>query len=471
MGIAAATALVAVAVLSGWFWSHLSTGPDSPGQAAPLTVVEDKQPVTESVPEHDPVEKWDPAVEAQSKSIAEAALGAFLEKKNILTAKGVERWDQNAFMEIDQLSREADALFLDRAFETATQKYETAGRKADLLIGGIPEVFQRLLEEGKSALASGESVIAQEKLKTALMIDPQHPDALESYNRARTLDDVLSLVVSGKQHEDRKKYAMAYADYQKAVSLDPLHAAARQGLVRMEAKIKAGRFNQLMSEGLAALRDDKLKIARDRLQKAKSFQPNAPAVIDALQQLEQADLLARINALLQRAKAAEQAEAWDQALKLYLAVLQLEPKAGVAIQGRQRARHHISILKRLDFYLDHPDALESDQQLQNALALQADLQAMTVTSPKIRSKISQFEALLKTAQTPIPVVIQSDDLTEVTIYKVGKMGRFLERRIKLRPGTYTVVGSRDGYQDVRQKLVVRSGQHTVRITIRCQKKI
>jgi hypothetical protein len=43
--------------------------------------------------------------------------------------------------------------------------------------------------------------------------------------------------------------------------------------------------------------------------------------------------------------------------------------------------------------------------------------------------------------------------------------------LELRPGTYTVVGTRDGYQDVRQKIVVKPGPQSLRITIKCKVKV
>jgi hypothetical protein len=54
---------------------------------------------------------------------------------------------------------------------------------------------------------------------------------------------------------------------------------------------------------------------------------------------------------------------------------------------------------------------------------------------------------------------------------VGRMGRFYTRDLNLRPGTYTVVGTRDGYKDVRQKMVVKAGEEGLRITLKCEERI
>jgi hypothetical protein len=59
----------------------------------------------------------------------------------------------------------------------------------------------------------------------------------------------------------------------------------------------------------------------------------------------------------------------------------------------------------------------------------------------------------------------------VAVYKVARLGRFSVKELDLRPGTYTVVGARDGYQDVRQKIVIKPGQKPVQISIICKVKL
>ncbi len=58
------------------------------------------------------------------------------------------------------------------------------------------------------------------------------------------------------------------------------------------------------------------------------------------------------------------------------------------------------------------------------------------------------------ASKPIAVRLTSDQLTTVTLYRVGDLGAFASKEVELRPGTYTVIGSRDGYRDVRQTFTV-----------------
>ena len=65
--------------------------------------------------------------------------------------------------------------------------------------------------------------------------------------------------------------------------------------------------------------------------------------------------------------------------------------------------------------------------------------------------------LVAEAEAQVEVLIKSDGLTEISIYHVGRLGQFLEKRLVLRTGDYTATGSRNGYRDTRQTFKVRPG--------------
>ena len=75
------------------------------------------------------------------------------------------------------------------------------------------------------------------------------------------------------------------------------------------------------------------------------------------------------------------------------------------------------------------------------------------------------------ADVPVSVALQSDNITQVTIYRVGQLGTFAERSLDLVPGSYTVVGTRPGYRDVRREINVRPGAAPEPVVIRCEDRI
>ena len=91
--------------------------------------------------------------------------------------------------------------------------------------------------------------------------------------------------------------------------------------------------------------------------------------------------------------------------------------------------------------------------------------------PMLRRQIESLAERIAVATTPIRVELVSDNLTEVTVYRVGRLGRFSQQVLDLRPGTYTVVGSRAGYRDVRRRLTVDPNRTSKPLDVRCEEKI
>lgn len=279
----------------------------------------------------------------------------------------------------------------------------------------------------------------------------------------------------GKQadrHFMDKQYGSASEKYDRATIIaGQLDGRSDEALTRIENLIKEKQFQQLMSEGLAAFHHNDYPLARARLLKAKILKPQSGEVADALLQVDQAIRLAGIDKLRAQARAAERSGDWQRALKSYLAVLNIDKNVQFAARGKERALEQIRIKKRIQFFLTKPDALESDSQLKNAVLLLNEAKEIEPLGTNLTTRIKELEELIKIAQTPVKITIESDNLTHVAVYRVGKLGRFSVRELKLRPGTYTVVGNRDGYQDVRQKIVAKPGRQPLRITVECRVKI
>jgi len=419
----------------------------------------------------EPQQTVDPAIQALEKQKAEKALAEFLKLKKRIGQKGVAEWGGKEYEEMTTLSREADERFMDYTFLAAAEKYTQAGRKAADLADTTQAVFQRLLEEGRKALEDGDSDIAQKKFRTALMIEPSSEPAQRSLERAEKLDAVNRLVESGKTHEENDRFAFAHTDYQEALKLDPESKDAQKALNRVKERIIGQQFQKLMSDGLTAYHDGRYQSARTQLIKAKSFRPDSREVRNALLQVNEAIRLAKIEKMRQKALTAEQTENWETALSSYLAVLKIDPNISFAVQGKERALEQIRVAKRIRFFLQKPDAMESNPQLQNAVLVIEEAESLQPRGPRLSERLDKLKALVDVARTPVKVIIESDNLTKVAVYKVGKLGRFTTRELSLRPGSYTLVGSRDGYKDVRQKIIVKPRQKALRVTAICKNKV
>ena len=467
------SAVIILVAVGAWLLHYLSTNPLHPQPVTDKQSTKPPEPAAKAVtpPEAPPPPAVDPEKLALEMQTAEQKLAEFLETKNELDGKGAAEWGGESYTEMIEIARQADSFFIKKVYKPASAEYARATIIGRQLADRADEALQRLLEEGRIALTEGKGTIAQSKFRVALMIDPAHQSAQKGLKRAHTIETVLQLIESGKQHEKDSALSLARTQYQKALQIDPDANEARRALDRVTDLIKEQQFSQLMSAGLTAFHNNDYALARTRLLKAKSLKPGSREVSDALLQVDQAVRLARIDQLRNAAQKAEQSEDWQAALKSYLAVLDIDQNLQFATRGKERAAEQIRIAKRLDFYLSQPQALESNQQLKNAVLLLDEARETTPRGQKLTSRIKELARLVTLAQTPVTITIESDNLTQIAVYKVGKFGRFSQIELKLRPGTYTVVGARDGYQDVRQKIVVKPGRQALRVIVKCRVKI
>ena len=91
--------------------------------------------------------------------------------------------------------------------------------------------------------------------------------------------------------------------------------------------------------------------------------------------------------------------------------------------------------------------------------------------PRLADQKKELSILLKRAATPLPVRMVSDNLTEVSIYKIGKLGRFTAQDLSLRPGVYVAVGIRTGFRDVRLEFRVAPDIELQPIVVQCEEAI
>ena len=288
---------------------------------------------------------------------------------------------------------------------------------------------------------------------------------------ASPVEAVRQRLVSAERLAAAGNLPAAQADYQEALQLDPQSQIAREGLQRVKTRMAAEEFRRSMAEGFAALNTGDLTGAQARFLKAKALRPEAPDVAEALAQTEIRRRTARIDAARQRALAAEQHEDWAGALAAYEESLGMEQTLQFAQEGKERTAALVTLERRIAVFVNQPGLLDSDAQLENAARLLLDIQAAPPVGPRLSAEADKLGALVQTAKTPVRVTIASDSLTEVSVYRVGRLGRFGARELSLRPGTYTIVGSRDGYRDERLELIVKPNPEPIRVTIVCNVKV
>ncbi|MEQ1581406.1 MAG: protein kinase [Steroidobacteraceae bacterium] len=405
------------------------------------------------------------------KQKADDVLEALTPRVDALKAKAVELWAADAWTALQAGMSAAAASYATRDYAAATGAYEAAAKSVADLESRAAEVLKDTLARGAAALDSGNAGAAQESYALALQLAPGDAGATQGQRRAQSLDAVVALLAQAEADENEGRLAAAAETFGRAARLDPAMRRATDGLARVQARVAGDAFASAMAQGFTALTAKDYGGARTAFEKARGMRAQAPEVQQALQQLEQEERTATIASRLASARAHEAAEQWQQALADYQAVAALDGTVAAAQQGVERTGPRAALNDELQLYVTQPERLFSAPVRDSATVTLNRAKALSPAGPVLAKQIATLDEWLKRVSVPVQVALESDNVTQVTIYRVGDLGPFTRKAVELTPGRYTVVGTRPGFRDVRREITVVPGAAPAPVVIRCEDRI
>jgi tetratricopeptide (TPR) repeat protein len=379
----------------------------------------------------------------------EAILGELLSDFETLEQRSVQRWAQVPYRRARDFYADGDAAFLKRDWAAAEIHYLDALSVLKPLFDQVQPEFDKALSGAKAAFDAGDRVEALRLYELAVAITPNHPEARAGLERAQNLESVLQLVEQGLEHEEELELDAAETSFAQAADLDPNWAPATEGLERVRATRVKMQFDSRMSEGLESLAVGDYLAARAAFRMAQQLIPGSKEPADGLLQVDQGMRMDNINTLEREALSLERSEHWDAAATTYEEILKVDGNLSFAKDGLANSRRMSALHTQFDEYIKDPDRLSLPSVMQRATKLVVDVTVMPEIGPRLAGQRDDLSRLLKRAATPVNVELVSDNMTAVSIYKVGVLGSFGNTALQLRPGTYVAVGIRPGYRDVR----------------------
>ncbi|HVS78096.1 MAG TPA: protein kinase, partial [Steroidobacteraceae bacterium] len=410
-----------------------------------------------------PKPQADPAAIAQLRS----ARAAFDKRAASLQARGAPVWDGAEFSAARMQAAESSGAAAAGGVALAVQHLEKAQQLLDNVARKAPQALAAQLKAGDAALAAGHRDVADQAYALARRIDPNSKRAVDGARRSRLLSGVLPLLKDAQKAESARNYSRAAQDFSQALALDPGNAAAKAGLARANAAFGDDNYARAVGAGFAALGAGRLQEAQADFQQALGFRSRGAEAIEGLQRVSAALRAGRIAALRQRAASLEAQEHWRQAIAVYDDALREEPSLAFAKRGKARDEARAELSESLQRIIDHPDRLAFPSTRDEAVTLLQEAREQTPAGPVLQSLVERLDQLLPQLDRPVLLNLVSDNATQVTIPSIGVFGAFGRREIRLKPGTYTVIGTRDGYRAVHQEFTVEPGQQSVTINVSC----
>jgi hypothetical protein len=350
----------------------------------------------------------------------------------------------------------------------AQERLADASRLLDQVDSRASQALATQLAAGQKALASGQEELANQAFDLARRIDPNDRRISDGQRRTHSLTGVLPLLADAQNAESARNYSRAAQDYSQALSLDPGNDKARSGLARANAAFGDDNYAKAVGSGFAALGAGRLGDAHDAFERARGLRPTGSEAAEGLRRVGAALSARGFASLRQRGAGLEAQERWDEAVQAYNSALQADPSLLFAQEGKNRAAARAELGASMQALIDRPERLASQSVREQARALLQSANEQSPSGPVLRSQIARLGLLLpEDYDKPVRLSLVSDNATAIAIPSIGQFGTFAKRDIELKPGRYTVIGTRDGFREVHREITVAPGQENQTISVSC----
>ena len=445
---------------------------------AVFVILPEHAPVTAPAPAPVQAVTAEPKVAAPETSAAaaarEAALRAqagFKDRVAALEKRGAAAWSGPELASARAAALDGEQQLKSELYADALASYTSAIEHVAAVEARAPEALTKALADGAQALATARIGEATQAFQLALAIDPGNAAAQHGLKRAGAADRVQELIVEARRAATEKNWAASVDAYRHALSLDGETIEARQGLETAQRALNEEQYQTAMADALRGLNTRRFAAARAAIDRARELRPVAAEPKDLAARVNAAIAGTRIEDLRAEAGAHERAERWSDALAIYDSILERNATLLFAREGRDRVTPRVQLDARFNDFIARPERLGFPEVRDAARRAVAEAGAIGSPGTVLRAQVAKVEALLATAEKPVRVAIESDAATEVVIYRVGPLGAFTRREVELPPGTYTVLGTRTGFRDVRRELKVRPGEAPAALVVRCEDRI
>ena len=331
--------------------------------------------------------------------------------------------------------------------------------------------FNKSLAMAKSSQEADDYNSASLNIAEAIRLKPGSTEALKLKERIDQLPALLSLIEMAAVARTENNPEVEESYLKQVLKADSRRNKLKARLKFVSKKIQELKFNKHIESGLASINQRNLSLAQSHLKNARAI---------FYKRLE-TDLLSKKLAALAReleaerliheARSASQSDDWVTAEKLYEKAGDIIPNYKEAIDGSSLSRKIVSFNVQLLHHLQASQRLASTNVAKLVRGLVDEAQTVSNHSRSLSEKVEKLSVLLKAYAAKVIVQVISDGTTNITVRGVGRVGKVMEKTIKLRPGRYTFEGVRPGHKSKLIEVHIPPGTERTVVEIYCDERI
>jgi len=388
-----------------------------------------------------------------------------------LASANLKAWSADKELAIAALKDKASVSFATGDYPAALQELSDLESMARQLLAQREEMFSSALPMAKSALDADNPVEAKQQINKALLLKPDNPEAIKLAQRIDALPKILALLKKAAVARTENNPEKEYTAVTEALKLAPYRQALKQRKAALKEIIKESQFAPLIALGLDSVKDRKLRQARSSYNKAKQLYPGRSELRILNTAINKLASTLDLDSAKTRGKAAVARDQWDKAQSVYAAAAKRHPDDKTIRDGLQLSNKLVSLHRTLSDYLRQPERLAADNIAARARQALTQARVFAQNSQSLRRKAAELNTLLVQVNVKIPVTVTSDNQTFILVRGIGKVGITQQRTIRLKAGSYTFEGMREGYKSKLVEVRIPIGSRSFDVKVICDERI
>ena len=395
---------------------------------------------------------------ALARERAQKALAAFVEKQIILEqGMQVDVWGTDLLAEALTAAKQGDADFVQERFPESLVAYDQAVALISDVLQEGERRHEQHLKNSQAAVEILDYAAASREVEAALLLKPTAPATQALKTRVEKLPTIQTLLRDAKNHELGGRFDAALARYEDVRQLDPFTTGLDALITSAQRGLASNQLQSLLSQAFAQLSAGRYEPARGAFNAALNLDPDNEMAIGGLQQVAEQNDLAIIRTRQDAGNLALAEERWQDAQDSFTAILKLDANIQFAKDGVAAAREHQRIETILSKIRQEPQRLSAQSLYLEAETIVSAANTLAYKGPTLNALIAHGSRLLDLYRNPVDVTLLSDNATEVIVSNIGRLGRFEQKVLNMRPGQYTIRGSQRGCKDIYMSIEVIPG--------------
>ena len=388
-----------------------------------------------------------------------------------LKATNLEHWDQNTLFELNELDKKMMQDFSNGDYINALNNIKLLISKTLETLDEAERIFKDNIEKATLFFADDHYDKAKLHVEKALVVAPQSTEANVLQQDIKKLQHILPILNKVKAARAEQNLLNEHDLLEQILKINPKRPKEAKRINLLKQTIRNNSFDTHISFGFSEIENNKIKEAKNHYQKAKKIDPERKELKVLLNQILIVEKMYRIQQAVGQAEQEIQDDNWQQAKASYIKIIKDMPENEVAIKGLKLANEILRIQSALVMHINSPYRLADSGVLSTVKKTLMKAEHVSKHSSRIKVQIDQLNKLISTFNRLIPVMVRSDNMTDVHVRGIGKLGIILHKTIQLKPGNYIFEGTRKGFKSKLLQVLIPYNQNSYSVTIICDESI